>query len=85
MRERQRTTLLIVVIVVAIAGLVVLFVAAPWHKASAPPDGTVLRDGTPFEGTWSRPATADPTVFTAPNGTALPVAPGAVRIMLVPK
>jgi hypothetical protein len=46
---------------------------------------TVLRDGMAFEGTWSRSAAADPTRFTSQDGSALPVAPGPVWIMLVPR
>ncbi|MFD1050237.1 DUF3048 C-terminal domain-containing protein, partial [Kibdelosporangium lantanae] len=46
---------------------------------------TVLRDGMAFDGTWSRPTAAATTVFTTRTGTALPVAPGPVWVMLVPR
>ncbi|NYD38586.1 DUF3048 domain-containing protein [Actinomycetospora corticicola] len=43
----------------------------------------VLRDGRRSTGTWSRAAPADPTAFTAADGTPLTFAPGPVWVLLV--
>ncbi|TVT27569.1 DUF3048 domain-containing protein, partial [Amycolatopsis rhizosphaerae] len=44
---------------------------------------TVLRDGTSFAATWSRPAAGSATTFTTGDGQALPVAAGPVWVLLV--
>lgn len=42
---------------------------------------TVLRDGQAFTGTWSRPSTTDPTLFTAADGSELTFAPGQTWVV----
>jgi hypothetical protein len=44
----------------------------------------VLRNGVEISGTWSRPSSSSPTVFTASNGTVITMAPGRSWIELVP-
>lgn len=42
---------------------------------------TVLRDGQAYTGTWSRPGSTDPTVFTAADGSELTFAPGQTWVV----
>lgn len=46
---------------------------------------TVLRNGTEYSGTWSRPTEGDGTRFTTEDGEPLPLAEGPVWILLVPR
>jgi hypothetical protein len=45
---------------------------------------TVLRDGQRFDVNWSRPTKSAPTQFHTESGTAVPLAPGPVWILLLP-
>lgn len=47
-------------------------------------EATVLRDGQSFAATWTRPDPASPMRLTTPAGP-LPLAPGPVWILLVPR
>lgn len=46
---------------------------------------TVLRDGMAYEGRWSRPAAGEGTRFVTGSGRPLPLAPGPVWVLLVPR
>jgi hypothetical protein len=48
-------------------------------------DATLLRDGSLFDGTWSRSSPTEGTRFTTESGQALPLADGPVWVLLVPR
>lgn len=48
-------------------------------------EAAVLRDGRRFDARWSRPGGTSPTRLSTTNGEPLPMAPGPVWILLVPK
>ncbi|GAA0250336.1 DUF3048 domain-containing protein [Saccharothrix mutabilis subsp. mutabilis] len=45
----------------------------------------VLRDGSAFDVTWSRPTPSEPTRFAAADGSEVPLAPGRTWVFLVPE
>lgn len=48
-------------------------------------DAVLLRDGRRFDARWTRPDAASPVRFSTPEGAPLPMAPGPVWVLLVPR
>jgi hypothetical protein len=47
--------------------------------------GWVFTDGTAIPATWTKPTEADPTTYTAADGTPIALTPGMTWIALVPE
>lgn len=57
---------------------------APVAETVGSGKATVLRDGQSFDATWSRPDAGSGTTFTTAVGAPLPLADGAVWVLLTP-
>ncbi|MFW6690797.1 DUF3048 domain-containing protein [Streptomyces sp. MAR4 CNX-425] len=58
---------------------------SPFTETVGTGDATVLRDGRAYAAEWDRPTAADRTVFTTPDGEAMPLATGQVWVVYVPR
>ncbi|MGQ4378433.1 DUF3048 domain-containing protein [Streptomyces sp. SAS_267] len=54
----------------------------PFTESVGSGTAQVLRDGRAFDARWTRPAAADGTRFTGPDGTPMNFAPGQVWVIL---
>lgn len=58
---------------------------SPVAKTVGTGQASVLRDGKVYPVTWSRPTARHGTTFTKPSGQQVPLAPGRVWVLLVPR
>lgn len=58
---------------------------SPFTETVGSGEATVLRDGRAYAAEWDRPTAADRTVFTTPDGEAMPLAKGQAWVVYVPR
>lgn len=57
---------------------------SPLARTVGSGEATILRDGMRFTGRWTRPTPDEPTRFETADGEPLPLAAGAIWVLLVP-